>query len=78
MGFTSNCPKSDKTQKRGRKNAKWRSKVKGKKGGEFFFVTFFRKNGKAKMFMLIDNSLKHLKILICPFLATAAFYVLLF
>lgn len=78
MGFTSNCPKSDKTQKRGRKNAKWRSKVKGKKGENSFLSSCSEKNGKAKMFMLIDNSLKHLKILICPFLATAAFYVLLF
>ena len=48
MGFTSNCPKSDKTQKRGRKNAKWRSKVKGKKGGEFFFVKFFSKKRKSE------------------------------
>ena len=28
--------------------------------------------------MLIDNSLKHLKILICPFLATAAHFMCYF
>ena len=53
-----------------------RSRVK--RGEDSFLSSSSEKNGKAKMFMLIDNSLKHLKILICPFLATAAFYVLLF